>query len=153
MIRIFGKIEEGLDYQTRQSVYAVIFNEEKNKILTVHTSQDAHFLPGGGREDNESFHDCLMRELKEETGYSILIEDFIGHAQQYFISRKNEPLRGDGYFYLAQVQEKREEPIEEDHFLSWIAINMAQELLFHEYQHWAVKEGLRKLGVPLADFE
>ena len=144
MTRIFGKVEKGLYYQMRQGVYAVIFNEENNMILTVHNSNGAYFLPGGGLEGNEDFHQCLEREVLEETGYAILIGDFIGHAQQYFLSTKNDPFLGDSYFYLAELQGKKQEPIEEDHFVSWMDIDKLEGLLFHEHQGWAVREALRQ---------
>lgn len=31
-------------------------------------------LPGGKREPGESFHDCLVREVLEETGYHVRVE-------------------------------------------------------------------------------
>ncbi|MGM9950081.1 MAG: NUDIX hydrolase [Lysinibacillus sp.] len=142
--RIFGKVEKGLDYRIRQGAYAVIFDEDKSMILTVHNSNGAYFLPGGGLEGNEDFHQCLEREVVEETGYTILIGHFIGHAQQYFLSSKNEPLLGDSYFYLAELQGKKQEPVEEDHFVSWIDIDRLESLLFHEHQSWAVRKGLRR---------
>ena len=82
--------------------------------------------------------------MLEETGYSIAIGDFIGHAKQYFLSSKNEPLLGDSYFFLAELQGKRQEPVEDDHFLCWVDINKLESLLFHEHQRWAVREALRQ---------
>ena len=144
MTGVFGKAEKGLDYQMRQGTYAVIFNKDQSTVLTVHNSRGAYFLPGGGIENNEDFHSCLKRELLEETGYSIAIGDFIGHAQQYFLSSKNEPLLGDSYFYLAELQGKKQKPVEEDHFLSWMDIDKLESILFHEHQRWAVREALRQ---------
>lgn len=144
MTPIFGRMKEGFNYQIRQCVYAVIFNPEKKKVLTVYNSNGAYFLPGGAVEKNEDFHSCLVRELLEETGYAIIIGDCIGHAQQYFFSSKKEPFLGDGYFYIADIQHKRQAPIDEDHFLSWLDINQIDNVLFHQYHVWAVREGLRR---------
>ncbi len=149
MTNLFGKMEEGFDYKIRRGVYAVIFNIEKNLLLTVRNPEGMYFLPGGGMKKNEAFHCCLIREVLEETGYSIVIGDFIGHAQQYFFSRKNEPFLGDAYFYLAELLEKRHEPIEKDHFLSWIEIEEAQNVLLHDYHRWAVGEVLRRLSISM----
>jgi 8-oxo-dGTP diphosphatase len=49
-----------------------------------------------------------------------------------------------GYFYLAQLLNKVQEPIEDDHYLKWISVENIEELLFHEHHVWAVKEGLEK---------
>lgn len=143
MTRIFGRMEKELDYQMRQGVYAVIFNEDKSMILTVQNSDGAYFLPGGGIEENEDFHQCLTREVLEETGYSIVIRDFIGNAHQYFLSRNNKPYLGDGHFYITELVDKRQQPTEADHFTSWLEINKAENLLYHDYHHWAVKEGVK----------
>lgn len=144
MTHIFGQKKKGFDYEFRQAVYAVIFSKVKKMVLTVKNSQGMYFLPGGGLKINEGDHDCLKRELLEETGYTIEIKDFIGHARQYFFSRKNEPFLGDGYFYLAELLNKRQKPIEEDHFVSWIEIEEAQNILFHDYHRWAVGEVVRR---------
>ncbi len=112
MTHIFGQKKKGFDYEIRQAVYAVIFSKEKKRVLTVKNSQGMYFLPGGGLKRKEGDHSCLKRELLEETGYTIEIKDFIGHAFQYFFSRKNEPFLGDGYFYLAELLDKKQEPIE-----------------------------------------
>lgn len=143
MTRIFGRIEKELEYQIRQGVYAVIFNEDKSMFLTVQNSNGAYFLPGGGIKENEDFRQCLEREILEETGYSILIRDFIGNAQQYFISRKNKPYLGEGHFYITELLNKKQQPTEVDHFTSWLEIHKAENRLYHDYHHWAVKEGAR----------
>jgi 8-oxo-dGTP diphosphatase len=141
---IFGKKMNGLEYEIRKGVYAVIFNSPKDKIVTVQTSRGHYFLPGGGIENNERPEDCLRRELLEETGYGVSIGPFIGEAMRYFLSTKNEPILSDGYFYLAQLSEKIQEPKEDDHFLKWVSVVNIEELLLHEHHSWAVKEGLKK---------
>ena len=143
MTGVFGKVEKGLDYQIRQGAYTVIFNTDRRMVLTVHNSRGAYFLPGGGLEKNEDFCRCLKRELLEEAGYAIRIRGFIGRAQQYFLSLKNEPILGDSYFYLAELQGEKQAPVEEGHFVSWIDIDKLESLLFHEHQRWAVREALR----------
>jgi ADP-ribose pyrophosphatase YjhB (NUDIX family) len=53
---------------------------EDNKILLVKhrkSSRQYWVLPGGRLEYGETFIDCGVRELKEETGLDIRIEDFL----------------------------------------------------------------------------
>jgi 8-oxo-dGTP diphosphatase len=54
VIAVFGEKRQGLNYQRRTGVYAVIFHHEKDKILTVRNETGHYFLPGGGMEENES---------------------------------------------------------------------------------------------------
>lgn len=143
--QVFGEKLDGLDYQKRQGVYAIIFNSVKNMVVTVQTARGHYFLPGGGIEANEKNEDCLEREMLEETGYEISIGSFIGKAMKYFQSTKNEPILSEGYFYLAELLNKTHYPVEDDHFLKWISTENVEEFLIHEHHIWAIKEGLKKI--------
>ena len=41
-------------------------------------------LPGGFKEENENFKDCVIREFKEETGLSIEVEELIDIKSQLY---------------------------------------------------------------------
>lgn len=61
-------------------VYAICF--WKDKVVLVHNkNQDSFSLPGGGLEKNESFEDCLKREIKEETNMKVLSFTPIGYQE------------------------------------------------------------------------
>ncbi|MGE7186277.1 NUDIX domain-containing protein [Peribacillus sp. NPDC006672] len=115
------------------AVYAIVFNSEKDKILTVKNSKGHYFLPGGGIKSNEGCQECLESEMQEETGYKVSIGSFIGNAKRYFQSTNNDPLINDGYFYWAELLDKIQESIEADHFIKWIDIESVLELLVHEH--------------------
>ncbi|PAE26190.1 MULTISPECIES: NUDIX domain-containing protein [Bacillaceae] len=62
--------EEDLKYHsvtTREAVRAVILGE--NGILLVRSNRGEYKFPGGGVKENEHWHDALLREIAEETGY------------------------------------------------------------------------------------
>lgn len=144
MLKVFGEKIVGMDYQLRKGVYAVIFNNTRDKVLTVQNSKGHFFLPGGGIVEGESYEECLQREMLEETGYKVSIGPFIGTAMRYFQSTKNEPLLNEGYFYLAEILEKIQEPIEDDNYNQWIDIECVSRLLVHDHHCWAVKEIINK---------
>lgn len=144
MIKIFGEKRDKANYEIRKGVYAVIFNTKRDKVLTVQNERGHHFLPGGGIEEGESHLQCLERELLEETGYKVYFKSYIGNAMRYFQSTKGERLLSDGYFYLADLSDKVQESIEDDHDIVWIDIQSAKQLLIHEHHYWAVKKGLIK---------
>ena len=54
-------------------VKALIINSS-GKILIAHNNNTYQF-PGGHLEDNESIDDCIVREIKEETGVSLEIKE------------------------------------------------------------------------------
>jgi len=58
---------------------SVIVTTEDNKILLVRHRKGNRLywvLPGGRLEYGETFHECAVRELKEETGLDIEVEKF-----------------------------------------------------------------------------
>lgn len=131
--KVFGEKINNINYEVRKGVYAVIFNNKRDKVMTVHNGREHHFLPGGGMENDESHLNCIEREMLEETGYMAFIVSYIGNAMRYFQSTKGEPLLSDGYFYLTLLSDKLQEPIEEEHYIEWIDIKYAKNLLVHEH--------------------
>ncbi|MBM7647070.1 8-oxo-dGTP diphosphatase [Scopulibacillus daqui] len=97
----FGSKEEGREYIWRPAVYCLMFNNQKDKIAIIETSNGRYFLPGGGIENNETHEECLKREAIEEMGTDIDIGPFIGCARQYFSSTNEyKHYLNEGYFYL-----------------------------------------------------
>jgi 8-oxo-dGTP diphosphatase len=149
MKKVFGEKKNHINYEVRKGVYAVIFNTKKDKVMTVHNGKGHHLLPGGGIENDESHLNCLGREILEETGFRAFVDSYIGNAMRYFQSTKGDPLLNDEYFYLADLFEKVQEPIEDEHYIEWIEIKNAKHLLVHEHHYWAVKEGLNSYSFIL----
>jgi 8-oxo-dGTP diphosphatase len=63
---------------TRVSV-VVLDSDEKKILLVRHRKGSRHYwvLPGGRLEYGETFHECAIRELKEETGLEVAVERFL----------------------------------------------------------------------------
>jgi ADP-ribose pyrophosphatase YjhB (NUDIX family) len=71
---------ENLASKNVTQVYAICFLG--NKIVLVHNkNQNALSLPGGGLENNETFEDCLKREIKEETNMKVVSFAPIGYQE------------------------------------------------------------------------
>ena len=91
---------------TRITVRAVVINEE-NKVALLHLITDDDFghrdcfeLPGGGKKKKESFHEGVIREVREETGYDVSIIKFLALVDDYYnlIHRNNH-----NYYYLVKT--------------------------------------------------
>ncbi len=79
---VFGEKIKDINYVVRKGVYGVTFN--KHRQVAMVRNQYGYFLPGGGIEEGENFEECLRREFIEETGYSIIIKNYIGKASKYY---------------------------------------------------------------------
>ncbi len=66
-------------------------------------------LPGGGIEFNETIHDCLSREITEETGCTLLRGKFISIKEYFCEYRKNRTMAKFhhlGIYYLVDLDTK-----------------------------------------------
>ncbi|MGM2839609.1 NUDIX hydrolase [Bacillus cereus group sp. Bce002] len=147
----FGYKKPTEQYVLRPSCYAIIFNSTSSKIAVIQKG-DRYFLPGGGMEGNETKDECLHRELLEELGWAIEIDQYIGNAMRYFYAEKEDTYYlNDGFFYIANMVQKQTENCEEDHVLRWMSPLHAVEYLLHDHQKWAIEQALllrNKKGSP-----
>jgi len=84
-VSLYGKkikIPKG-KFKIRVSVYGIIIND--GEILLINTKSTGKFyFPGGGVEIGEKIEEALKRELHEETGIRIEIEEFITFTEVFF---------------------------------------------------------------------
>ena len=87
-------------------VRAVLLNE-KNEVALIHVVSDDKFghrdcfeLPGGGKKKDEGFHQGVLREIEEETGFKGKIIKFIAKVDDFYnlIHRNNH-----NYYYLVKA--------------------------------------------------
>ncbi|UYP46128.1 hypothetical protein NEF87_002413 [Candidatus Lokiarchaeum ossiferum] len=138
-MEIFGKKEAGIIYINRPGVYVIIQNE-LHQIAFVRTVKGL-FLPGGGKEQEESDEECLLRECREELGWEIQIGKKIAETGEYFSS----PHQGQYYFiqgvyYLGEKLTKKWDPIEDDHLLEWRSPKLALPQIYPQGQKWVIQQ-------------
>jgi ADP-ribose pyrophosphatase YjhB (NUDIX family) len=80
--------------KNRKKAGAFIYDPELKKVLLVQSRGQFWGFPKGSIEQDELVQDCAIREVKEETGISINIQDFIKattikkRATYYYIEMK-----------------------------------------------------------------
>lgn len=72
-------------------IRAIIENENKEVLLVKRNQFEFWGLPAGGIEIGESIEDCLIREVKEETGLNIKSFKVIGIASNPMIETVKYP--------------------------------------------------------------
>ncbi|MGM0469492.1 MAG: NUDIX domain-containing protein [Promethearchaeati archaeon] len=93
----------------RNSVKAIII--ENNKILFTKNKDESgifYLLPGGGQEPGENMKDALRREVYEETGAEIYIDD-IKYVREYIgvnheFSEYDEDVHQIEYMFICQLK-------------------------------------------------
>lgn len=130
----FGKKIEGTEYFTRPGAYLICI---KNGHAATVRIPKGYFLIGGGIEGNETHKECIIRECLEETGYDIEVENFICTTEAYFLTNK-EYFHPVQYCYSGNLKKKIVNPIEKDHFVEWLPLELVNEKMYLEQQAWAI---------------
>ena len=133
---IDNKIIPERDYRllTRRAARAIIINPQNRTILLMNVNNRSYKLPGGGIEDNETYMKGLMRELKEETGYSnCIVKQNVGRIVQRNVDRHDSMVifEMESKFYECEVFGKptitslTEEEKEDNMYPEWVKIENA----------------------------
>jgi 8-oxo-dGTP pyrophosphatase MutT (NUDIX family) len=89
---------------TRVGCYAIVV-DDRRRILLAHWNEDGRTgwtLPGGGLDRGEQPDECVVREVLEETGYAVRLDDLLG-VQVGELPAERRIVRGRGDLRLVRV--------------------------------------------------
>lgn len=93
----------------RPSVRGIIFDKDGNLAMAYSEKYHYYKFPGGGIEDGETHIEALTREIKEETGLTLMPESVKEFGEVLRIQNKNEA--GEdiifvqyNYYYTCEVE-------------------------------------------------
>ncbi|MBQ9409263.1 MAG: NUDIX domain-containing protein [Clostridia bacterium] len=135
--------------KTRCGSRAVILRGEEI-LLSHEILHDLWMLPGGGQEAGETFEECCLREVQEETGYRVRICYPLLTLNEYY-----EEYRYISRYYVCEIEGSgamRLTPQEEKRGLrpDWLPLSEALTL-FSRHQDWAAKDEERR-GIYLREY-
>ena len=79
----------------RPSAYAMVFNDLSQLLVACSAFDGRFLLPGGGIEIGETVVDCIVREVREETGYQVEVD----LTPRYFREALFHDMIGDDYYH------------------------------------------------------
>lgn len=141
---VFGTKDPKLDYQTRVGVYGVIPDHSGKRLLILGAPNHALFLPGGGVEPGESDEETLARELREEFGIKVSIDQRLGRAAEYFYSHhRKTAYYHPATFYACSHIEALGDPLETFNTLMRMPIELAAAELKRPTHRYGVAQWLK----------
>ena len=146
-MKYVGNKDENIKYTKRPGAYAIIINENQEKIGIVTDAKDYFYL-GGGIEKGESELDALKRELIEEAGYTLKNIRKFEEVGSYIYAEEKGYLEVTAYVYLAEFDKKVAEPIEKDHTVLWVKPEEYVSKMCREWQTYIMERFIeeRKQG-------
>ena len=86
----------------RPAAYGIII--QNGKILMSPQWSDGYDLPGGGINTEELSTEGLIREVKEETGLDVVIDELVATRESFFtFRRKGKHTHTIAFYYTAHV--------------------------------------------------
>lgn len=99
------------------------------EVAVVHRPERVDWsFPKGKLEEGESFEDCALREVLEETGLQCRLGRFIGHTE--YRDRKDRP-KVVAYWVMEPVAGSFQPNAEVDE-LRWVDLGTAEQLLTYD---------------------
>lgn len=111
---------------------AVILDETSQHVLLVKNGTDDSFywsFPGGKVEDSETLEQAVVREVREETGFTIKTDGLYSVREVFFKSRKEHALI---FTFIAEIIDGDLRIIDPDNEIlevRWMDINTANKLM------------------------
>lgn len=128
-------------------VGVLIFNEQKillGKRKASHGA-DTWSPPGGHLEYGESFEDCAIREVKEETGLVLENPEFLAVTNDIFAEENKHYVTIFMCAHFPEGQEIQNLEPEKTSSWEWIAIKKLPQRLFLPLQNLIKEDGMEML--------
>ena len=137
----FGEKKQDVTYVNRYGVYAVIPNKDQDQIILVQAPNGAWFLPGGEIEAGEDHLQALKRELIEELGFTAVLGQYYGQADEYFYSSHRDTYYyNPAYIYEVVDYTEAQKPLEDFNNLAWFPVDEAIEKLKRGSHKWGIEQ-------------
>ncbi len=148
IINIIGDSFTGKIKSTRNASRLIIV--KNSNILTSYLeSKNSYMIPGGKKEDNESFEECAIREAHEETGYIVKIDKCFLEIDEYYDSKKYLTK----YFIANIVSKSNQKLTELESSLGMKPVWISIDNLYNEYKNISEDDDIMKINLYHKEFK
>jgi 8-oxo-dGTP pyrophosphatase MutT (NUDIX family) len=116
---------------SKKAVFGVIFSNDRKEVLLIQRRDiPVWVLPGGGVEPNETPEEAVIREMLEETGFTVTITRAIA---QYLPTNKLTQL---SFFFECQPTGGRQKITNETRGIRFFSVNALPSLMPPPFADW-----------------
>jgi 8-oxo-dGTP diphosphatase len=133
---VFGVRIEGCHYTVRPSAYAILHDDD-GRVAIVREDK-GWFLPGGGIEAGESAERAVIREVREECGFTIEPGRVVASATEIVHSPAGHTGVDKDSVFVAAVIVSVGTATEPGHEVAWLSRADATRRLSHASHRWVL---------------
>ena len=89
----------------RKASRGIVLDEKGNMAVFYKKNKNQYKLPGGGLEDNETFEEAFIREIREEVGCEVQIISCLGYTEEY---KTKSNYMQTSYVFIGKITQKLE---------------------------------------------
>ena len=110
-------------------VGAIIFNEDKTKILLENQENGRYMFPGGRIDVHEDSGNSIVRELKEELNLEMNLK--LKYIVEMFLQSSKVKYHEIGFYYLTTIKEKsipnHFHSLDGDGIFEWLLVSQLED--------------------------
>lgn len=118
-------------------VNGILIHDNRILLVKIHKN-NFYCLPGGHVKVGEDTEHAIMREFKEETGYTVKVNKLIAITENFFTRENKKRIHELGIYYLLDIEDKEKinykesETMEDDMkmYLKWIPVKEIKNIDF-----------------------
>lgn len=112
-------------------VSAIILDDDDNLLMVKNVDGDSYYwgIPGGAVEEGETLEQALVREVKEETGFDVVVTGFNSLREKLFTKRQHHVLFATFFARVVGGELGINDPDNDIAEVKWVDIRTAKELM------------------------
>jgi len=142
--------EEGMRFGARAG--AIIYNEDKTKVLLENQDNERYMFPGGRIDVHEDSEAAIVRELKEELNLETDLK--LKNIVEMFLDSSKTKYHEIGFYYLSTIKENEVKnnfkSLDGNGIFEWISIS---DLENHKILAKPIKDKIVKNEIENDDLE